>query len=56
MSIYCAGCKIFRKVNIDEFLQSKKRQVVCGICLTVIITRDEIYSDMDYYSLYDWEV
>lgn len=56
MFLYCKGCKVFRKVDIHDFLNSQKKQVVCGHCATVIMTLVEFYEDMEYNELYYDEV
>ena len=55
-SFYCRKCKAFRKVDVSDFLNTRKTRIVCGSCNTVLITRQEIYEDSDIDDLYYFEV
>jgi hypothetical protein len=56
MALYCRKCKSFRKVDMHDFLTSRKKQIVCGHCATVLMTLVELYEEMEYNELYYDEV
>lgn len=55
-SFWCSTCKVWRLVDINDFLDSGKVRIVCGHCATTLITIKELYEDADYFDLYQWEV
>ena len=55
-SFWCSDCKGWKEVDLNDFLDSGKARMVCGVCLTLLITLEELYQDADYFDLYQWEV
>ena len=54
MTVFCNTCKIFREFRIDKFFESKKERVVCGVCNTILTTKEEIEDELEYEYMRDY--
>jgi hypothetical protein len=45
---WCVKCQKYYNININEFLLSSKRRVVCGICGTQLMSRSEAHNIFYY--------
>ena len=40
---YCKQCKVYRKIDLDDFLKSGKKRICCGECHEVLMTKTDAY-------------